>query len=116
MILRNKLQEDSAEVLDLLIGAALRESVAGVEPSPHIWERIKERVEEQSPIKRAKFAITWRVICRDVIGWLWRESVLSPAQPAYYNKAQSGRAMREENYLCSLAYQCELLMRLAKAS
>ena len=108
-------EERSAEVLDLLIGAALRGSLAGAEPSPRVWERIKERLEGQAPVKRTNFWQTFCMIFGNTLDWLGGESVLTPAQPAYHNQAQSRRAVREENYLCSLAYQCELLMRLARA-
>jgi hypothetical protein len=108
-------EKRSAEVLDVLIGAALRGSVAGAEPSPRVWERIKERLEGRTLAKQASFWQNFCMIFGNTLDWLGGESVLTPAQPAYYNQAQSGRAVREENYLCSLAYQCELLMQLARA-
>ncbi len=98
MTLRKESRED-LQALDILIGTALRESVARAEPSPRVWERIKERLEGQTATKRATLWQSCRVVCKDVASWLWRASVLSPAQLTYYNGAQGRRAMWEENYL-----------------
>ena len=53
MTLRRGFREDSSETVDALIRIALRESVAGIEPSPQVWERIKERVRRLSTAKQS---------------------------------------------------------------
>lgn len=42
---RRKGQNNSRDALDLLIRAALHQSVRGAAPSPRVWERIKKRVQ-----------------------------------------------------------------------
>jgi hypothetical protein len=44
MTLHREFQTDSSETVDILIRIALRESVAGAEPPPRVWGRIKERM------------------------------------------------------------------------
>jgi hypothetical protein len=50
---RRMLEQLSADELDNLIQWVLRESVADVTPSPHVWERIQERVERLVALRRA---------------------------------------------------------------
>ena len=44
MTLHREFQTESPETVDVLIRMALRESVAGAEPSPCVWRRIRERM------------------------------------------------------------------------
>ncbi len=54
MTLRRDFGKDSSETMDILIRIALRESVAGVEPPPHVWERIKERVRQRATVRYSR--------------------------------------------------------------
>jgi hypothetical protein len=63
MTLHKEFREGLVEDLDILIRVALRDSVAGVEPPPHVWGRIKERVRKltiaQQPREQVIFDRQW---------------------------------------------------------
>ena len=59
MTLHREFQRDSSETVDVLIRIALRESVAGVEPSPHVWERIRERVRRLATARQSREQIVF---------------------------------------------------------
>ena len=59
MTLHREFQRDSLETVDILIRIALRESVAGVKPSPHVWGWIRERVRRLTTARQSRDQIVF---------------------------------------------------------
>ena len=54
MALRQEFREDRPGVVDDLIRAMLRQRVAGVKPSPCVWERIEEQAQRLATRKNRR--------------------------------------------------------------
>ena len=53
MIARRRNPDNSRDALDVLLRAALHQSVSGAEPAPRVWERIERRVRRTTAVDAA---------------------------------------------------------------
>lgn len=109
MTSRNGSERGSWDQIDAMICCVLRESVADAVPPPGAWQRISERLDQQTRKSR-----TWdgfRVACNWLALWLLDSVVGPPAQLSY---SPDLSRIREAYPMCLLMYQQDLPMLLGQ--